>query len=415
MTSKSWIMTKRLSQTHTTTYSGGSPPGGSFEPGYTNTAVQSSTITGNCSMVGDDMSSWKLVIASRGNATNNLVGNRSYVIPGTFYGESQQWRNPYWHPHGKYTYRIEGDITLPALTNPGNMSTAENVAKSQFVTKANQQITSFQSGVFLGELRETLQLIRSPLSGIRNLLSGHVATLKKNRRRFTRAGSKRKLDYLADQWLETAFGIMPLLSDIDSGAEALAKVLTDDRYVTPVRGYGIERYPILESGGQYTLGNLKVDYSYVTLDEMRSTVFGGVLLDPNGPGFVLDKFGANLQQFVPTLWELVPWSFLVDYFSNVGKILEATSFVTNRLSYWGITNTRRRITVARVNGDRTLRDISFIQSIVVPQRPAVLVVESIVRIPGPSLVPSLQFRLPGIKQSANITALLPQLSKLIPY
>jgi len=29
-----------------------------------------------------------------------------------------------------------------------------------------------------------------------------------------------------------------------------------------------------------------------------------------------------MSQFVPSAWELLPWSFLFDYFSNIGDILE---------------------------------------------------------------------------------------------
>lgn len=33
-------------------------------------------------------------------------------------------------------------------------------------------------------------------------------------------------------------------------------------------------------------------------------------------------FGFNLEEFVPTVYELMPWSFLVDYFSNLGTVIE---------------------------------------------------------------------------------------------
>jgi len=31
--------------------------------------------------------------------------------------------------------------------------------------------------------------------------------------------------------------------------------------------------------------------------------------------------GFNLEEFVPTIWEIIPFSFVVDYFANVGEML----------------------------------------------------------------------------------------------
>lgn len=43
------------------------------------------------------------------------------------------------------------------------------------------------------------------------------------------------------------------------------------------------------------------------------------------------EFGATFPDFIPAAWELMPWSFLIDYFSNVGQIINsaATASVVN--------------------------------------------------------------------------------------
>jgi hypothetical protein len=46
-----------------------------------------------------------------------------------------------------------------------------------------------------------------------------------------------------------------------------------------------------------------------------------------------DTFGVNAREFIPAAWELMPWSFLIDYFSNIGDILEQT-FVSLENMRW---------------------------------------------------------------------------------
>lgn len=33
------------------------------------------------------------------------------------------------------------------------------------------------------------------------------------------------------------------------------------------------------------------------------------------------RMGLTIQEFVPTVWELIPYSFVVDYFTNIGDVV----------------------------------------------------------------------------------------------
>jgi hypothetical protein len=285
------------------------------------------------------------------------------------------------------------------------------------VKQASSRITSIQGGVLLGELRETIETIRHPLQGIRGLVSSHLARLKKNRRGFNVNDAKSKVAYLRDQWLETSYAIKPLLSDVKSAAEAAAKIATRHQTMDTVRGYGEDKVMVAEAHGSFLSQSiLRVAYDFQIFDISQVHYYGALLVEGSNSQFNLDALGLNVDQFLPTLWELIPYSFLADYFANIGQIVEAVSFNTSRLKYWGSSSTARRYFISKVVGDISVKnDPSYITSSVSPGQTS-SVMELFKRSEFPSLVPSLQFKLPTYAaQWTNISALALQHKGLIPY
>nr|QDH89358.1 MAG: hypothetical protein H3BulkLitter172403_000004 [Leviviridae sp.] len=68
---------------------------------------------------------------------------------------------------------------------------------------------------------------------------------------------------------------------------------------------------------------------------------------------LVELSGLSLERIVPTLWELTPYSFLADYFLNIGNILDA-AFTSLDGVVWS-NNTTIQTTVLRLTGSWRVR------------------------------------------------------------
>jgi len=111
----------------------------------------------------------------------------------------------------------------------------------------------------------------------------------------------------ADNYLEFHFGWSPLLADIYSAA----KVLEDGIPPPTVKGRGTGKDQVRVTG---TYG-----YDEWTVTAKCQLIADVVIDNPNLN--LLERLG--LVNPIAVLWEVVPWSFVVDWFSNVGQFLTA--------------------------------------------------------------------------------------------
>lgn len=298
---------------------------------------------------GDNNPKYREVIAAKGNATNRLVvddfsciaapGVLSYAtLSNPFVGNV--FTESYW---GCGVSNIVWDGYNAAawadLVGPTDSRARTNLYKK--IDATNQQ---FQAGVFIGELRETLRMLRSPAAALRKGLSTYLHAVDT---RLTRAWNRRRgktrrqwvgtaNDIVAQTWLEYVFGWRPLINDIEDATKAVIRwqnASFQDDFIQRLSGHAYRERVLSDTSTLMTPDAFAV-YLLQREDErvvQRCRVIYSAGLQPHDSFAPLGSASRLLklvgfdrwQKLVPTAWELIPYSFVADYFVNIGDVLNA--------------------------------------------------------------------------------------------
>jgi hypothetical protein len=232
----------------------------------------------------------------------------------------------------------------------GGNDFADTTARQQFVKHYRSRRTQFQSGVFLGELRETVEMIRNPAKALRNRLDSYYGDVKKRLRK-----SKDRKRTIRDTWLEYNFGWAPLVNDV---ADAVKLATADPfRVFEKITGKGSSRNRCEVEPGDEGYSALRYNFNVKRQIEEQVSYKGAIRAENSPPSFP-EQLGLSWSNVLPTAWELIPYSFLVDYFTNVGDIIDGISTGTISLA-WGC-RTQRLTSTTEIGGVR-LND-EFLQS-----------------------------------------------------
>lgn len=350
---------------------------------------------------------------------------------------------------------VDGNTAYLNTVALASASSAQSKALAKFISRANNELRATQSLVSIGELRETIHAIRHPLESLKSGLSEyllaakHAAGKARSRPRKARVAklqlgkdidrdlvdrgvllvrkgrakrqkatlpvvshSRAIQDAISGTYLEYANGWNPLIRDIVSYSRTLA-----EHFAAPGVGHvrinaKAEAEPSMTSTLVLTsLSSGEYDAHHSTKKAVSCRYVGEVIVSHTGSSQdLLRSCGFSLKEFVPAMWELLPMSYVSDYFWNMGNILDAFAFNWANVA-WVSRSTRFRSTT-KVTGINVRRGIGQPQ-VSASGNLGSLVVEQLkwTRDKPVSPMPSLAFRLPGshlFSRLANTTSLLMQ-------
>lgn len=256
--------------------------------------------------------------SSRGEVIINPMSQRTVVCSATPGGLEYYFDKK---PGQSCSYRETYDASPLCLNQHGSplghlaMHNPVGRLKYQAGTRAQANIDEpvFDGSVFVGELRETIRFLRNPLSSFNRYLSD----IKKQKTRKGYAGTT--ASFLSDNWLSYRYAVRPLVNDIGDAAEAVQHVISKHKPIwRTARGYASASDDTSDSG---TIGSAPgLTYTWSTESSRSTQVRAGVLYAyKRSP----DTFGTSMSRIPVTGWELIPFSFVADWFVNIGPWIEA--------------------------------------------------------------------------------------------
>lgn len=194
----------------------------------------------------------------------------------------------------------------------------KNLAITRFKRKLGKSIGQAALQAPIAECRELHGLIRQATSiGTRAL-----QTLIDIRR----TKGKSALRFAGDTWLGYSFGVSPIISDINKSIVSVQDYLSRDDHFQRITASATKEWHTLTRNTrsvQYA-GCTNVNHDDRELHLLQYRYVGGVDLKiRSGNNYTaVDHLGLGVDNIPGTLWELTAFSWLVDYFSNVGAYLD---------------------------------------------------------------------------------------------
>lgn len=316
------------------------------------TDSRGSSFSGLVSLNGFKMPNWRDVVRNGGNATTSCSGTMFRGQPRAFTAwtdlETIAGNTPAIHSHhgaSQYGYPSYTSLfTSDPLPPQSVITEVTNRCIRKFVDQVKSVRSSFEAGQDFGEIKQTIDAVIHPMNSLRKHVLSYFSQVKKLGKRRGNLVSWDKA--LSDTYLEWHFGWKPLADDIAAGIADLVVLPTRPKQI-PVHASASQVFDGATSSwrpsstgnppGYYTVDGQVTRNSTYTL-RYKGSVRTGV--KDNGQLPLAQALQLTLPDFVPTVWDLLPYSFIVDYFVNIGDILRAGSISFADISY-GVKTTRR--------------------------------------------------------------------------
>jgi hypothetical protein len=224
--------------------------------------------------------------------------------------------------------------------------TATNKAYLKLAKKLSGAIA--EGGVITGELRESQRTVKHATELVLSKTNNLTQSLSRAYKNIRGGHYSLVVNEVSDAFLEYQFGVKPMITDIGHVIEGVAQLGNNSSNYRKLSGtFVVDRLSTETVHNQFNW-----PFIYISRKSTRKSLvivkMGGTLDTRKPPSEVnpdYQKFGLDLHNLAPTVYNLWPYTWLNDYFNNLSDFVNAIAFRRGVISNgWTVTIVK---TVAR--------------------------------------------------------------------
>lgn len=184
---------------------------------------------------------------------------------------------------------------------------------SRVVTRlyANMSDAQWLAPVAVAEMHKTVSMFKSIYGQVLHLMQSGASIRRKILKGLLTPAKAAQL------WLQVRYGLRPLFHDIVDSMTALASLVEEEQHKTRI----VTEFNVRDdtSDSEFSQAGRRLGHwRGLTTETNKVDVSGGMIIQPKLTG--LDAINARVggTEMLLTAWELVPFSFIVDWFLNTG-------------------------------------------------------------------------------------------------
>lgn len=244
-----------------------------------------------------------------------------------------------WYPPSARIWSIPSGVFEPSFPSKGSVAFEGPELVLPSIDLASMALEKSRSSSNVAEIlstcKQTMSSLVRPWEFLKFVNKNGLSSIQGSRRplRELRAG----IDRAASTWLEGTYGYLPLISDLaeiyslaTDPKRALSNIKPEVQYIRNIVSGDSAVIPV-EGVGEYNV--------YITGKRSMSLERCVRINWDINPTFFTMSYAQQMASYLGLrdygrlAWELVPYSFVADWFTNVGKSLAASAALNGPLMY----------------------------------------------------------------------------------